>query len=386
MGGAVTNIAAVKHGLAKYDPDVIQGSRPRSRGDRPPDRALPVEETPMPAGRSSGLQPKRAEVILAGACIVRTIMEKLGQDRFTVSDRGLRHGVLAERFARGPATEASRETHEDHDATADERRLRQRRRADRAPQIGRRSWRMLDTASTASSSSSRFPATAHRTTIQGLPLDPVEAEPRQVFFFDTPKLALNQAGIVVRARRIQGGAADTVIKLRPVVPADLPASLRQVGRLQDRAGRAPGRLRLLGVLKGERDGRRGERRRRGQDASCRKLFSKEQRAFYKEHAPARAGPRRPRRARPHVPAQVAVLREKARPESHRRDVVLSGRRPASSSSRRRPSRPRRSRWRPSSEPSSESAESTSGGRAGDEDRGGAEVLQRQAARGGPKNT
>ena len=45
-----------------------------------------------------GLQPKRAEVILAGACIVRTVMEKLGKERFAVSDRGLRHGVLAERF------------------------------------------------------------------------------------------------------------------------------------------------------------------------------------------------------------------------------------------------------------------------------------------------
>jgi exopolyphosphatase/pppGpp-phosphohydrolase len=30
---------------------------------------------------------------------VRTIMEKLGHDSFTVSDRGLRHGVLAETFA-----------------------------------------------------------------------------------------------------------------------------------------------------------------------------------------------------------------------------------------------------------------------------------------------
>ncbi|MBP6700049.1 MAG: hypothetical protein KA135_02310, partial [Halioglobus sp.] len=45
-----------------------------------------------------GLQPKRVEVILAGACIVRTVMEKLGKQCFTVSDRGLRHGVLAERF------------------------------------------------------------------------------------------------------------------------------------------------------------------------------------------------------------------------------------------------------------------------------------------------
>jgi len=47
-----------------------------------------------------GLQPKRAEVILAGACVVHVIMDKLGQDRLTVSDRGLRHGLLLERFGR----------------------------------------------------------------------------------------------------------------------------------------------------------------------------------------------------------------------------------------------------------------------------------------------
>jgi exopolyphosphatase / guanosine-5'-triphosphate,3'-diphosphate pyrophosphatase len=44
------------------------------------------------------LQPARAEVILAGACIVRTIMDKLGCEAVTVSDRGLRNGVLVERF------------------------------------------------------------------------------------------------------------------------------------------------------------------------------------------------------------------------------------------------------------------------------------------------
>ena len=32
----------------------------------------------------------------------------------------------------------------------------------------------------------------HRATIPSLPLDPVEAQPRQVFFFDTPDLALDQ--------------------------------------------------------------------------------------------------------------------------------------------------------------------------------------------------
>ena len=45
-----------------------------------------------------GLQPKRADVILAGACIVRTVMEKPGRQTLTVSDRGLHHGLLVDRF------------------------------------------------------------------------------------------------------------------------------------------------------------------------------------------------------------------------------------------------------------------------------------------------
>jgi exopolyphosphatase/guanosine-5'-triphosphate,3'-diphosphate pyrophosphatase len=97
MGGAVTNITAVKHRLATYDPNVVQGSvLTRSEIDR----QIELYRTQDAAGRRKivGLQPKRAEVILAGACIVRTIMEKLGQDQFTVSDRSLRHGLIAERF------------------------------------------------------------------------------------------------------------------------------------------------------------------------------------------------------------------------------------------------------------------------------------------------
>lgn len=97
MGGAVTNMAAVMHEMATYDPDVVQGSvLDRAEIDRQIERY----RTRDADGRRSivGLQPKRADVILAGACIVRTVMEKLGQESFTVSDRGLRHGVLAERF------------------------------------------------------------------------------------------------------------------------------------------------------------------------------------------------------------------------------------------------------------------------------------------------
>ncbi|HZA86947.1 MAG TPA: hypothetical protein VE466_08715, partial [Acidimicrobiales bacterium] len=67
----------------------------------------------------------------------------------------------------------------------------------------------------------------HRSTVAALGMDPLEAQIRQVFFFDTPDLALNQQGIVVRARRVQGRGDDSVVKLRPVVPDELPDRLRR---------------------------------------------------------------------------------------------------------------------------------------------------------------
>jgi len=97
MGGALTNMAAVSHSMATYDPDVVQGTVL----DREEiDRQIELYRTrDLDARREIvGLQPKRADVILAGACIVRTVMEKLGQESLTISDRGLRHGVLSERF------------------------------------------------------------------------------------------------------------------------------------------------------------------------------------------------------------------------------------------------------------------------------------------------
>jgi exopolyphosphatase / guanosine-5'-triphosphate,3'-diphosphate pyrophosphatase len=97
LGGAVTNLAAVKLGLTVYDPDAVRGSRlDRAEIDRQIElyRALPA------SGRSEipGLQQGRGEVILAGACIVKTVLAKLGADSLVISDRGLRHGLLVERF------------------------------------------------------------------------------------------------------------------------------------------------------------------------------------------------------------------------------------------------------------------------------------------------
>jgi exopolyphosphatase/guanosine-5'-triphosphate,3'-diphosphate pyrophosphatase len=99
IGGTATNLAAVKHGLARYDADVVQGT---ILDLDEIDRQIELYRTRDADERRQivGLQPARAEVILAGACIVRTILTKLDHTSLTVSDRGLRHGVVLARFAR----------------------------------------------------------------------------------------------------------------------------------------------------------------------------------------------------------------------------------------------------------------------------------------------
>jgi exopolyphosphatase / guanosine-5'-triphosphate,3'-diphosphate pyrophosphatase len=97
MGGTVTNITAVKHRLAKYDPDIVQGSV-IDRAEVERQIQLYCSRTLEERRAIVGLQPKRADVILAGACIVKTVMDKLGKDSLSVSDRGLRHGLLIDRF------------------------------------------------------------------------------------------------------------------------------------------------------------------------------------------------------------------------------------------------------------------------------------------------
>ena len=98
MGGAITNMAAVKHSMAKYDPNVIQGST-IERAEVERQIAQLCSKSLDDRRQIVGLQPKRADVILAGACIVKTVMEKLGKDRLSVSDRGLRQGLLIDRFS-----------------------------------------------------------------------------------------------------------------------------------------------------------------------------------------------------------------------------------------------------------------------------------------------
>ena len=46
--------------------------------------------------RTPGLDPKRADVIYAGAVILARVMARAGVDECVVSDRGIRWGLIAE--------------------------------------------------------------------------------------------------------------------------------------------------------------------------------------------------------------------------------------------------------------------------------------------------
>lgn len=128
------------------------------------------------------------------------------------------------------------------------------------------------------------PADDLRTTVTALQLDPLDAQIRHVFFFDTPALALDRHGLVVRARRVQKRGDDTVVKLRPVVPSELPKRVRRAPEFKVEVDAMPGKFVCSGSMSRElpptavKEVVAGAR-------PMRKLFSKAQRAFFDEHAP-----------------------------------------------------------------------------------------------------
>jgi hypothetical protein len=127
------------------------------------------------------------------------------------------------------------------------------------------------------------PERAYRSAAAALGVDPLDAQIRQVFFFDTPDLRLDAAGVVVRARRVRD-RDDSVVKLRPVVPSELSAEVRQSPDLVVEVDAMPGGYVCSAALK--------HRMTSSEVASVvagtkplHKIFTKAQRAFFVEHAP-----------------------------------------------------------------------------------------------------
>ena len=122
-----------------------------------------------------------------------------------------------------------------------------------------------------------------RSAVAGLEMDPLEAEIRQVFFLDTDDLLLDRHGVIARARRTRDGD-DSVIKLRPVVPGDLPGHLRKLPDFGVEVDAMPGGFVTSARLKANlRAGKVKEvtsgKRPQGS------LFNKQQRAFFTQSLP-----------------------------------------------------------------------------------------------------
>ena len=127
------------------------------------------------------------------------------------------------------------------------------------------------------------PTSDHQTAIGVLHIDPLDAQIRQVFFFDTPDLSLSKAGVVVRARRVQGKGDDSVVKLRPVVPDQLSKKLRKTEGFGVEVDAMPGGYVCSASMKSKAQADVRETLLEGRPLH--NVFSKEQQAFYAECAP-----------------------------------------------------------------------------------------------------
>ena len=132
------------------------------------------------------------------------------------------------------------------------------------------------------------PDSEYRSTVIALGMDPLDAQIRQVYFFDTPDLSCNRRGVVVRARRVQRRGDDSVVKLRPVDPGDLSADLRSSKNLVVEVDAMPGGYVCSASFKGTLGNNDVKQVAAGKRAT-RKLFSKKQRAFFTTHAPEGIG-------------------------------------------------------------------------------------------------
>lgn len=98
IAGTFTTLSAVEKGLTHYSHSEVHGSRlTRAEVERQVElyRASTIAERK----RIPGLEPKRADVILAGALVIQRIMTLFDIDEAIVSDQGIRYGLLYERIA-----------------------------------------------------------------------------------------------------------------------------------------------------------------------------------------------------------------------------------------------------------------------------------------------
>ena len=95
IAGTFTTLSAVEKKLVCYTHGEVHGSRLTLIEVR---RQVALFQGKTIAERRAiaGLEPKRADVILAGACLIERIMTLFHSERVIVSDQGVRYGLLHE--------------------------------------------------------------------------------------------------------------------------------------------------------------------------------------------------------------------------------------------------------------------------------------------------
>lgn len=95
IAGTFTTLAAVEKGLKQYSHSEVHGScLTRTAVQR--QIALFKRKTLAERREIPGLEPKRADVILAGALLIDRIMALFRMEQLVVSDQGIRYGLLYE--------------------------------------------------------------------------------------------------------------------------------------------------------------------------------------------------------------------------------------------------------------------------------------------------
>jgi len=97
VAGTVTTALQVARGIDPWDPDLVHGELlARDELERTLDRLAAM--TPAQRSDVRGLHPGRAELVVAGMCLLAGLLDRFACDEVLVSDRGVRFGLLFQRW------------------------------------------------------------------------------------------------------------------------------------------------------------------------------------------------------------------------------------------------------------------------------------------------
>jgi len=95
IAGTFTTLAAIERKLARYSRSQVHGSV-LTLAEVKRQVAMLQQRTIAERKQIIGLEPKRADVIFAGAYLIEKLMQRFGAKQVVVSDQGVRYGLLHE--------------------------------------------------------------------------------------------------------------------------------------------------------------------------------------------------------------------------------------------------------------------------------------------------